>query len=179
MSAVSEPVANALTVWAARGEAGTRSEEFAARVAQDGRRVFRIACSVLGNRADAEEVAQDAFLQAYRRWSSLRDPERFRAWVGRITFRLALNRRRSRARQSARETAWQAQQPLAVSGGEGLRHLHREIERLPEKLRTTLLLSAVEGMTSAEVASVLEIPAATVRSRLYLARKKLLEGMER
>ena len=52
------------------------------------------------------------------------------------------------------------------------------MERLPEKLRAVVLLSAVEGMDAAEVAAVLAIPVGTVRSRLYLARKRLLEVLD-
>ena len=157
----------------------SREEVFEARVAENERRVFRIAYSVLGNPADAEEVAQETFLRTFRRWSTLRDPESFRAWAGRIAFRLALNRRRSRARQLQRDTAWQAARPAWAGEGERVEHLRREVERLPEKLRAVVLLSAIEGMTSEEVAAVLGIPAATVRSRLYLARKRLLEVFKR
>ncbi|MCH8947760.1 MAG: RNA polymerase sigma factor, partial [Acidobacteria bacterium] len=59
-----------------------------------------------------------------------------------------------------------------------LSQLRDEIDRLPEKLRAALLLSAVEGMEAREVAAVLEIPVGTVRSRLHLARKRLLEVMK-
>jgi RNA polymerase sigma-70 factor (ECF subfamily) len=56
--------------------------------------VYRVAYTVLTNAADAEEVTQDAFLRAHRKFSSLRDPQKFRAWVARASWRLALNRRR-------------------------------------------------------------------------------------
>ena len=166
---------------AAKGE-----DEFAARVAQTERRVFQIAYGVLGNAAEAEDVAQEAFLRAYRRWGRLREPDKFRAWVCRITFHLALNQRRRRLRQLARDTAWHTSNPK--SGVDGVDHandrvflnrLREEIERLPEKLRVVLILSAVEGMEASEVAALLEIPAGTVRSRLHLARKRLLEVMNR
>ena len=159
---------------------GGHPGEFSEFVERTQRRVFQIAYSVLTNVADAEEVAQDAFLRAYRHRSSLRDPEAFGAWVGRTAFRLALNRRRSRARRLERDTAWNATRPGSSGRGEPERihDLRRQLERLPEKLRSVLLLSAVEGMTSKEVAAVLEIPAATVRSRLCLARKQLLKEME-
>ncbi len=166
--------------------AGEREAEFAARVEQTQQRVFRVAYSVLLNAADAEEVAQDAFLRAYRRRSSLRDPAKFRSWVARIAFRLALNRRRAHGRRLARDAAWYAARPSAPGEGppneaddvsfEGIRE---EIDRLPEKLRVVLLLSAVEGMEAREVAGVLGIPAGTVRSRLHLARKRLLEEIGR
>lgn len=168
--------------WIARATADAPEADFATRVAESQRRVFQIACGVLGDPADAEEVAQDAFLRAYRRFASLRDPACFRAWVSRIVLRLALNRRRSRQRQRARETAWQADQPVVVDDAGPdpifLQRLQAEIDRLPEKLRLVLVLSAVEGMEAREVAGLLRIPPGTVRSRLHLARKRLLEVMK-
>lgn len=157
--------------------------DFAARVAETQRRVFQIAYSVVANAADAEEVAQEAYLRAYRKFRSLRDPAKFRAWVGRIAFRLALNHRRGRARQLARDTAWHAVRPEATPESAALNRvylsrLRDEIDRLPDKLRAVVLLSAVEGMEAAEVAALLKIPVGTVRSRLHLARKRLLEVME-
>jgi RNA polymerase sigma-70 factor (ECF subfamily) len=163
-----------------------RETSFSDRVTETQRRVFQIAYSVLGNSADAEEVAQEAFLRAYRRFASLRAPEKFCAWVSRIAFRLALNRYRSRRRQWARDTAWHGTRPLPVKDGAraavGQVLLHQvriEIDRLPEKLRVVLVLCALEEMEAAEVAGVLGIPVGTVRSRLHLARKRLLEAMSR
>ena len=163
-----------------------RDDEFASRVAQSERRVFQIAYGVLGNAAEAEDVAQEAFLRAFRRLARLREPDKFRAWVCRITFHLALNQRRRRLRQLARDAAWHSSNPISRPDGADhandrifLDHLRQEIERLPEKMRAVLLLSAVEGMEASEVAALLEIPAGTVRSRLHLARKRLLEVMNR
>lgn len=177
MSTLVDTLVSSATV--AEREAG-----FAARVAETQRRVFQVAYSVLANAADAEDVAQDAFLRAYRKYDRLRDPGKFRAWVSRIAFRLALNRRRDRHRQLARDTAWHARRPEAADGARTatdrifLDQLRAEIDRLPEKLRAVLLLLAVEGMEAREVAAVLEIPVGTVRSRLHLARKRLLEVMQ-
>jgi RNA polymerase sigma-70 factor (ECF subfamily) len=169
--------------------AQTQAEEqeagFGARVAENQRRVFQIAYGILGNAADAEDVAQEAFLRAYRKFTSLREAEKFRAWVNRIVFRLALNRQRGMRRRLVRETAWQVTGPGEVIDGarkaeervlvERLRH---EIEGLPDKLRRVLQLSIVEDMEAADVGAVLGIPAGTVRSRLHTARKRLLEAMK-
>jgi RNA polymerase sigma-70 factor, ECF subfamily len=157
---------------------------FSAQVAKNQRRVFQIAYSVLGNAADAEEVAQEAFLSAYQKFSQLRDGERFRAWVNRIVFRLALNRQRGTRRQMARDTAWQSTQTEAVDGARSAQdrllaqQLRQSIAALPEKLRQVLQLSVVEEMDAADVAVALGIPAGTVRSRLHTARKLLLEAMQ-
>src|SRR5438128_7198877 len=169
----------------ARVEAEEHGAAFGARVAENQRRVFQIAYSVLGNSADAEDVAQEAFLRAYQKFDSLREAEKFRAWVNRIVFRLALNRKRGYRRRLERDTAWQSMEsPAMVDGAKEaeqqvmLDRLRKEIERLPAKLRSVLQLSLVEEMDAADVGVVLGIPAGTVRSRVHTARKLLLEVMQ-
>ncbi|HEY0703577.1 MAG TPA: sigma-70 family RNA polymerase sigma factor [Candidatus Acidoferrales bacterium] len=153
-------------------------------MSENQRRVFRIAYGVLANPADAEDVAQETFLRAYQKFSSLREAEKFRAWVNRIAFRLALNRQRGQRRRSARDTAWHGSElGTEVDGAKTaeqqilLTQLRGEIENLPEKLRCVLQLSLVEDMEAEDVGAVLGIPAGTVRSRLHTARKLLLEAM--
>src|SRR6185436_3466221 len=77
--------------------------EFEERLRDSSRLAFNIAYGVLRNRADAEEVAQDAFARAFRRFGQLRDRDRFRAWLTRMTWRLAIDRWRSDRRRVARE----------------------------------------------------------------------------
>ena len=167
------------------GSAVALEADFGARVAKNQRRVFQIAYSVLGNPADAEEVAQEAFLRAYQNFRSLRHAEKFRGWVNRIVFRLALNRQRAVRRRLVRDTAWHSDAvPETVDGAKRaeervlVEQLRRVIEGLPRKLRRVLQLSAVEEMDAEEVGAVLGIPAGTVRSRLHTARKILLEAMQ-
>src|SRR5713101_7259322 len=69
--------------------------EFEARLVESSTLAFRVAFSVLRHREDAEDVAQEAFAKAYRKFAQLRDRKRFRAWLVRMTWRLALDRRRS------------------------------------------------------------------------------------
>lgn len=170
-------------VWA-KTEAGEQEAGFGARIAENQRRVFQIAYGVLGNAADAEDVAQETFLRAYQKFSSLRDAEKFRFWVNRIAFRLALNQQRGFRRRIDRDHSWHLETDAEVDGVKNaeqqlmLSRLRREVEGLPEKLRAVLQLSLVEDMDAEDVAEILEIPAGTVRSRLHTARKLLLEVMK-
>ncbi|HVM75808.1 MAG TPA: RNA polymerase sigma factor [Candidatus Saccharimonadales bacterium] len=166
-------------------KAGVDSTEFEHRLRECGPLAFRMARAVLRNDADAEEVAQEALLRAYRKWEDLRDPARFRAWVVRISFRLALDRWRSVRRRERRETAWAAPgtQPaprtaeqVAVSN-EFQARLERALDELADKSRLVVILSAIHGYTLEEVAAILEIPVGTVKSKLFHARKRLAEKL--
>ncbi len=159
--------------------------EFEDRLAECGPLAYRIAQSVLRNSADAEDVAQEALLKAFRSFHRLREPEKFRAWLVRITFRMALDRRRSAKRRELRETEWampelrpspQTAEALAASSEFQLR-LERALEELPEKLRLVLLLAAMQGYTLEEVSAMLNVPVGTVKSRLFFARKQLAEKL--
>jgi RNA polymerase sigma-70 factor (ECF subfamily) len=181
-----QPIRAADEEWRQEAAHSVRRGEFEARLAECGPLAYRVARGVLRNDADAEDVAQDALLRAYRRFDRLRDPLRFRGWLVRIVFRLALDRARSAKRRELRETEWaqparRAAPPnaeeLAVSS-EFQAHFDRALEALPEKLRLVLLLAAMEGHTSEEVAAMLDLPVGTVKSRLFVGRKKLAEKLQ-
>lgn len=156
--------------------------DFEHRVREFHRLVFHVAYAVLRDRADAEEIVQDTFFRAYRKLSGLRDPKKFRSWVARMGYRLALNHWRATTRARRRDTSWHeaTAPPLAtvesvLAQREFRNRLRDEIDRLPKKLRAVLLLSAIEELETRDVASVLRVPEGTVRSRLHLARKALLK----
>jgi RNA polymerase sigma-70 factor (ECF subfamily) len=160
-------------------------DDFERRVSEAQRSVFAIAYAVLGSHNDAEDITQDVFLTAFRKRAQLRDPETFRAWVARTSYRLALNNRRARQRALARDEAAARIYTTGVSDDpHGLvatrideRRLRAAIERLPEKLRTAVLLCAVNGLGARTVGAALHVPEGTVRSRLHLARKQLLRTL--
>jgi RNA polymerase sigma-70 factor, ECF subfamily len=160
--------------------------DFERRVRENQRVVYQIAYSVLRNAADAEDVAQETFIRAHAKLAGLRDPARFRSWVSQISRRLALNRLRSDARARRREhVAIETDSIHRLEAGDRtedrmlVARVCAEIERLPEKLREVMLLSAIEGLDHAAVAQLLGIPEGTVRSRLHLARKRLLTAIGR
>ena len=172
--------------WGREAAQAAKRREFEERLAECGPLAYRVARSVLRNDADAEDVAQEALLRAYRRFDGLRDAQRFRGWLVRIVFRLALDRARSAKRREVRETEWAqpARRPapataeeLAASS-EFQAHFDRALDALPDKLRLVLLLSAMEGHTLEEVAAMLGLPIGTVKSRLFAGRKKLAEKLQ-
>jgi RNA polymerase sigma-70 factor, ECF subfamily len=162
-----------------------RQREFEALLAECGPLAFRVAQGVLRNATDAEDVAQEALLRAYQKFDRLRDAARFRSWLVRIAFRLALDRWRSAKRREQRETKWaaplQSAAPSAadIAASNAFRiRLDKALAELPEKSRLVLLLAAIEGYTLAEVAELLDVPIGTVKSRLFVARKQLAEKLQ-
>jgi RNA polymerase sigma-70 factor, ECF subfamily len=153
--------------------------EFEARLVESSRLAFRVAYSVLRQRQDAEDVAQDAFAKAYRNFGQLRDRERFRAWLVRMTWRLAIDRQRGDRRRAARELAGEAPPPTSaadeLNARERADRLWAAIDSLPEKLRVAIVLANIEGHDTSEVAVLLGVPVGTVKSRLFLARQRLKE----
>ncbi len=162
-----------------------RRREFEKHLADCGPLAYRVARGVLRNTADAEDVAQEALLRAYRQFERLRDRNRFRAWLVRIAFRLALDRLRSGKRRQQRDTLWSQPeyQPSATNAedlaasNEFQAHLENALAELPEKLRLVLLLAAMEGHTIDEIASMLGISTGTVKSRIFYARRQLAEKL--
>src|SRR5579863_7063040 len=159
------------------------AREFEEQLADGAALAFRLALSVLRNRADAEDVAQEALLRAYRGYSKLRERGAFRGWLCRIAWRLALDKQRGTRRREKREAAEintapmrSVEQIAATSEFEG--HLGRAMDELPEKLRQALVLAAIEGYSTREVADMLDLPEGTVKSRVHLARKQLAEKLQ-
>ena len=153
--------------------------EFEARLSECSTLAFRVAFSVLRHREDAEDVAQEAFAKAHRSFRQLRDRDRFRAWLVRMTWRMALDRQRANRRRTVREDGLQ---PITVvlpqvEADERSELLWRAIDRLSEKLRVVIVLAAIEGYDVREVATLLELPEGTVKSRLFLARQQLKESL--
>ena len=156
--------------------------EFEDRLRESTTLAFRVAYGVLRHRQDAEDVAQDAFAKAYRSFRQLRDRDRFRAWLVRMTWRLAIDRWRSDRRRTAREqsvevSAVATTEDVAVTR-ERSAQLWRAIDLLPEKLRVVVVLGAIEGHDIREIARLLGVPEGTVKSRLFLARKGLAESLQ-
>jgi RNA polymerase sigma-70 factor (ECF subfamily) len=155
--------------------------EFEDRLRESTTLAFRVAYGVLRNRHDAEDVAQEAFVKAHRNFRQLRDRDRFRAWLVRMTWRLAIDRWRADRRRMIREQSVEmpavaTTEDVAVAR-ERSAHLYRAIDALPEKLRVVVVLAAIEGHDIRQVARLLDVPEGTVKSRLFLARKGLAESL--
>ena len=168
------------------------AREFEARLVESSTLAVRVAYSVLRNREDAEDVAQEAFAKAYRSFSQLRDRDRFRAWLVRMTWRMALDRQRANRRRAAREghaDSWlpassgrppgsgEADLQVGLEAQERIQHLWRAIDALSEKLRIVVVLAGIQEHDIGEVAALLDLPEGTVKSRLFTARQQLKDAL--
>jgi RNA polymerase sigma-70 factor (ECF subfamily) len=143
---------------------------------------------VCGSHDEAEDVAQEAFVQAYVKLASFAGDSAFYTWLYRIAMNAAISRRRKRRddesvednrEQSGREPqdgTEQAEERLLREERAVL--VRRALGRLTDEHRTILVLREVEGCDYDEIAAVLEVPVGTVRSRLHRARLQLKEQLD-
>ncbi|HLK55613.1 MAG TPA: sigma-70 family RNA polymerase sigma factor [Chthonomonadaceae bacterium] len=137
-------------------------------------RVVRLAAHILRRPGEAEDVAQEAFVRAFRNLNSFRGEGRFYTWLYQIVVRICLDRRRA--------ARWDAEMPLEAASGSlaapdaalndvELRVLVETLlDRLAPPMRAMLVLRELEGLEYEEIARVLQIPVGRVRWRLHTAR---------
>lgn len=160
-------------------------------------RLFRVARAILKDDADAEDAVQDGYLDAYRHIGGFRGDAQLGTWLVRIVANQALMRLRRQKRDrvvvpfQTRDGGEGAggerdvpdtkaeEPPAAVLRAEIRRLLEHRIDQLPVAFRTVFILREVEDMTVDETAAALEIPAATVRTRLFRARALLRASLAR
>src|SRR5215475_13966691 len=156
-------------------------------VAAHQHRVFGVALRMLGNAAEAEEVAQDAFLRAHRNLSEFRGDAKLSTWLYAIASRLCLNRLAAAERRMIRQSDEtlvrlphrDAGPDAALERSELETALHRAIAELPDERRIVVVLRDLEGLSYEEIAEALGLELGTVRSRLHRARLDLKDKMER
>ncbi len=147
--------------------------------------VYRVALRLSGNEAHAQDLAQETMLKAYRSWSQYREGTNARAWLLTILRNTFINeyRRMRRAGPTVDVTeieAFTVFHDVQDTDPEGTffdqlvdEDVLRAIDTLPDEFRETLMLSDIEGLPYAEIASITEVPVGTVKSRLFRARQAL------
>jgi RNA polymerase sigma-70 factor, ECF subfamily len=167
-------------------------DAFGELVERNRRAVFRAALAAVGSPAEADDVAQEAFITAYRKLGSFRGESQFRTWLLSITWRKAIDRRSSLARwlklaaapprdeagDEMYDTMARLPSPLrsqeeALAEAELHRNVTRLIRSLPHKLRDALLLAGSGDYTYEQIAGMLGTPVGTVKWRVAEARRVL------
>jgi RNA polymerase sigma-70 factor (ECF subfamily) len=136
-------------------------------------RVVRLAAHVLHNSREAEDVAQEAFVKAFRQIGQFRGDSGFYAWLYRIVINLCLDRMRRKSMTSEMPLEENVAHFVAVAPDvENRLSVAQVLDSLTPPMRAALVLREVEGLEYAEIADVLNIPVGTVRSRLNTAREQ-------
>jgi RNA polymerase sigma-70 factor (ECF subfamily) len=156
------------------------TSEFERMVETHQHRIYGFALSLSGNPADAEDIAQDAFIRAHRALGGY-EPQRIRdlkvsAWLHQI----ALNVFRNRVRRKLRETVPLDSVPEPHANGLGPDELHdlrAAVHRLPARYREAVVLRHVQGFNYEEIAGVLGVPAGTAKSDVHRALAMLKEEL--
>lgn len=181
--------------WLARARQGDR-EAFGRLVRRHADRVYNVAYYMTSHREDAADVAQEAFLRAFRGIRRFEGRSGFGTWLVRITTNcaLSLQARRRAKKRSARVVSLSARDDLlggaavAAAGGdpgeaacrEELQRAVREaIARLDDEFRAALVLRDIEGRRYEEIAEILGIPLGTVKSKIHRARRALRDKLKR
>ena len=158
-----------------------RDALFSALVDRQARFLYRVAFSLLKNPQDAEDAVQETFMKLYRgtAWLAIDDE---RAFLARTVWRVGLDRLGTAAARAMRHaqdvTELDLRSPANTPEQNAIGTAERDrmtqlVDALPEDLRRPLVLSAIEGMRSREVAALLGIPEGTVRTRIMRAKAEL------
>jgi RNA polymerase sigma-70 factor (ECF subfamily) len=161
-------------------------DAFDALARRHAQRAFEIAYRVLGHRQDAEDLVQEAFMAALDGIQTFDSTRPFGPWFAKIVFNRGLNARRSRSSRESHLRVAELQDDDAQSDAANVEVERSEImavfsaalETLPEQQRMIVQLSDVEGRTSSEIGTMLEMPDGTVRWHLHQARKVLRQALE-
>ena len=145
-------------------------------------RLFNTMFHVAGSREEAEDIVQEAFVQAFVKLDSFQGASGFYTWLYRIAFNLSISRRRRRRPESsvgAEPKDNRDQPPQRMMRKEDVKLVQQALAVLSEQHRTVLVLREIEGNCYETIADILDLPIGTVRSRLYRARLQLRDELKK
>lgn len=133
-----------------------------------------------GHWADADDIAQEAFVTAWRKLDRFEGRSSFRSWVSGIGLRIARDARRSHTRAEARDSDWLAEQDQSESAApiEDRMALAQAMSELPDDQRAAVALCLGEGFSHSEAAAILNLPLGTIKSHVTRGRERLLQALE-
>jgi RNA polymerase sigma-70 factor (ECF subfamily) len=168
---------------------GGEAEAFGALVGEHQQFVFNLALRTVNDPAEAEDIAQEAFVRAWQALPNFRGQAQFRTWLYRIVTNLCYNRlprlrRELAALGEAEAGEWVDDTPTgadparSAEAAEQRTFLHQQIAALPESYRLLVTLRFQQELSYEEIASVTSLPLGTVKTGLFRARAKLKEALQ-
>lgn len=171
-----------------RAQAGDK-QAFDLLVTKYQRKLGRLLSRFIRDPAEVEDVAQEAFVKAYRALPSFRGDSAFYTWLYRIGINTAKNYLVAMGRRAPTTTEYDSEEAESFEDGEQLRDINtpesmlmtkeigatvnQAMEELPEDLRTAITLREIEGLSYEEIATIMNCPIGTVRSRIFRAREAI------
>ncbi len=162
-------------------------------VAKYQRKIHRLLSRLIRDPAEIEDVAQEAFVKAYRALPNFRGDSAFYTWLYRIAINTAKNHLVAQGRRAPTTTETEVEDAENFEDADQLRDVNtpdsmllskqvgeavnRAIERLPEDLRTAIVLRELEGLSYEEIAETMNCPIGTVRSRIFRAREAIAQEL--
>jgi RNA polymerase sigma-70 factor (ECF subfamily) len=160
--------------------AATKAEAFRRLALEHLDKSYRLARAITGDRAEAEDATHDAFVQAWRRWGSLRDPARFDAWFGRILVNTCRDRlRRAKRRQSSDLSPELAVSADAYRQAEDRDQIASALAHLSVEHRVVVALRYYRDLSTRQIAEQLGLAEGTVSSRLHHALRQMRAELDR
>ncbi|MGG7164061.1 RNA polymerase sigma factor [Clostridium ihumii] len=153
-------------------------ETFKEKVLETESTLYNVSKSILSNDKDCEDAVQEAILKAYNKLKTLKEEEYFKTWLIRILINECYSLKRKELKTLSYEECFDI---AADNNKDEYSELYFAIQKLPERIRITIVLYYVEGYSIKEIKKILKIPEGTVKSRLAKGRKLLkikLEYME-
>jgi len=178
MVAASQPAISEEAVWIRRAQqSDSRAFERLYRMHID--KVYGLCLRMTGNVAEAEDCAQDAFIQAWNKLSKFRGDSAFATWLHRIAVNTVLGRMRKSKREQDRIQVASEISPAPASIGDSgnLRDLSDAVDRLPEGARHVFVLSGIYGYSHEESSNMLGIAVGTSKAQLHRARRLLSQQL--
>jgi RNA polymerase sigma-70 factor (ECF subfamily) len=158
-------------------------DAFEVLVRENQQMIHALAFRMTGSASDAEDLAQETFLAAFRKLPDFRGDARFSSWLYRIGVNLALNWRQNEARRSRTHTDWAARATLEHASeistdGSMSERAQEALLRLSSKQRAAIVLTVYDGLNHAEAARILDCSETTVSWRVFSARRKLKRWLD-
>jgi len=169
-------------------------QAFGLLVAKYQRKLARLLSRLIRDPAEVEDIAQETFIKAYRALPSFRGDSAFYTWLYRIGINTAKNFLVSQGQRAPTSTDFDSEEAETFEDGDQLRDINtperlmmtRQIgdtvntamEALPEELKTAIVLREIEGLSYEEIATIMDCPIGTVRSRIFRAREAISEKLK-